>query len=367
MYFCKKFTTMKLNIGDKVRFLNDEGGGFVSKIISTKMVNVTIEDGFEIPTLTSELLKIEPDNISHRTFSDHPTTIDLQADTTENFVEKASSLKKYSYKRAVAPGIYLAFVPQDQKWLITGTLDIYLINQTVYDILFSLFLKDEDGGYSGIDYDSIGPESKLLLQSINREDTDRWTNGIIQILFHKDINEKIIPPSNSNFRITVSRFYKEDNYTEVSILEERAFLISIVEMPEVISNISIGKEAEKEEPVEIIETEAREVKEETIIDQHIINPDEVEVDLHIEALVDDPSTMHNKEKLDYQLNYFKNCLEDAMDNQLSRVVFIHGEGKGVLKTEILKTLKSYDNVHYFDASRARYGVGAIEVLIKRKG
>nr|MCU0517076.1 hypothetical protein [Oscillatoria sp. Prado101] len=41
--------------GDKVKFLNQPGGGIVSKIISKTMVNVMIADGFEIPTLTSEL------------------------------------------------------------------------------------------------------------------------------------------------------------------------------------------------------------------------------------------------------------------------------------------------------------------------
>ena len=50
---------MKYNIGDKVKFLNTSGGGIITKIISSTMVNVAIEEGFEIPTMTSELLKID--------------------------------------------------------------------------------------------------------------------------------------------------------------------------------------------------------------------------------------------------------------------------------------------------------------------
>jgi len=50
---------MKFNIGDRVRFLSTSGGGVVSKILSPSMVNVTIDDGFEIPTSSADLVKIE--------------------------------------------------------------------------------------------------------------------------------------------------------------------------------------------------------------------------------------------------------------------------------------------------------------------
>lgn len=48
---------MKFKVGDRVRFLNDQGGGIVTKVISSSLVNVRIEDGFEIPTVVSELIK----------------------------------------------------------------------------------------------------------------------------------------------------------------------------------------------------------------------------------------------------------------------------------------------------------------------
>ena len=39
---------MEFRTGDKVKFLNQTGGGIISKIISPSMVKVAIEDGFEI-------------------------------------------------------------------------------------------------------------------------------------------------------------------------------------------------------------------------------------------------------------------------------------------------------------------------------
>lgn len=53
---------MKFKVGDKVKFLNEQGGGVITKIINSKMVNIAIEDGFEIPTLINELIKIDEGN-----------------------------------------------------------------------------------------------------------------------------------------------------------------------------------------------------------------------------------------------------------------------------------------------------------------
>ncbi|MCQ2207746.1 MAG: DUF2027 domain-containing protein, partial [Paludibacteraceae bacterium] len=38
-----------MKVGDKVRFLNSEGGGVVSKVLSKDMVEVTDADGFDYP------------------------------------------------------------------------------------------------------------------------------------------------------------------------------------------------------------------------------------------------------------------------------------------------------------------------------
>ena len=61
---------MKVQVGDKVKFLNSSGGGIVSKIISPTLVNVMIEDGFEIPTMTSELIKVDPKGKVERMFDE---------------------------------------------------------------------------------------------------------------------------------------------------------------------------------------------------------------------------------------------------------------------------------------------------------
>ena len=47
---------MNFKIGDQVRFLNERGEGIITRIINKNTVGVTIEDGFEIPFDTSNLV-----------------------------------------------------------------------------------------------------------------------------------------------------------------------------------------------------------------------------------------------------------------------------------------------------------------------
>ena len=51
-----------MNIGDKVRFLNTTGGGRIAGFQGKDLVLVCDDDGFEIPTLRSEIVVIETDN-----------------------------------------------------------------------------------------------------------------------------------------------------------------------------------------------------------------------------------------------------------------------------------------------------------------
>ncbi|MCK7514359.1 MAG: hypothetical protein MZV70_66990 [Desulfobacterales bacterium] len=48
-----------LSIGDKVKFLNQKGGGVVVKVIDPKMVLVSDDDGFEFPVLMNELVQVD--------------------------------------------------------------------------------------------------------------------------------------------------------------------------------------------------------------------------------------------------------------------------------------------------------------------
>jgi dsDNA-specific endonuclease/ATPase MutS2 len=88
----------------------------------------------------------------------------------------------------------------------------------------------------------------------------------------------------------------------------------------------------------------------------------LEVDLHINQLVNSTRNMDNFDMLNLQLDTAKRKIEFAISKRISKVVFIHGVGEGILKGELLRLLSKYP-VKFYDASYKKYGLGATEVYI----
>lgn len=86
----------------------------------------------------------------------------------------------------------------------------------------------------------------------------------------------------------------------------------------------------------------------------------MEVDLHIEQLVDKSSGLQNHEILELQLQHAKRKLSFAQQKKIRKIVFIHGVGEGVLRYELLRLFHNY-HVEYCEASYQKYGLGATEV------
>ncbi len=362
---------MRLKVGDRVKFLNDHGGGVVSKVISSNLVHVKDSDGFEIPTLTNELVKVEEGGQSGRMFSDDFVIDFREKDSKKQGIvedeggivydDRSSKLSVFAAKGNDKKGIYLAFVPQDQKWLLTGNIDVFLVNFSDFDILFSVFLRKPNGAWEGADYDAVKPNHKILLNSISREEIERWSYGLVQILFHKDLSSKVLAPANCTFSFKPTKLYQENVYLGCSFLNEKSFMLSLAEteVQQTIADSPLGEKYDEE----IKEQFAKPKKPEELINQHKTSPQEAVVDLHIGDLLDEYSKMSNAEMLNYQLNYFVKCLESAIRSYVTKVIFIHGVGDGILKGKIHEILNAYQNVKYKDASMKNFGYGATEVLI----
>ncbi len=103
-----------------------------------------------------------------------------------------------------------------------------------------------------------------------------------------------------------------------------------------------------------------------ILIQHMVGNGEAEVDLHIEMLTAESAKLAPHEAFELQMRYFRTCMNHAIANNVKKVTFIHGVGKGILKDEIQKELKQYDGIYTLDAPMLKYGVGAIEVYFSNK-
>jgi hypothetical protein len=355
---------MKFSVGDKVKFLNESGGGFISKIITPSLVHVSTSDGFDIPISTTELIKVEVKSASANFFdedfgsqeklsTEELEEIEADAKTTPLIRKKSDILKE---------GLSIAFIPQDQLRPLFGLVDIELINNSSFHILFALFRKDEDQ-FIGQDYDAIEPYSTFLLDSIDRDELGAWLEGNVQAMFFANSMPKLISPVNEFFKIKGSKLYQENNYKAIDILEKRAFvhqlndlkyqtLISKTEETANIQSAELGRDIEQ----------ALGIKK-SLIEGHKIGLLEAEIDLHISALDSDYQNLEKHEIMQAQLDYFEKTLEDAMIHQYKKLIYIHGIGNGSLKSELRRILKTYPDIQAKEAAFNSYGYGAIEVHI----
>ncbi len=355
---------MAYNIGDKVKFLNEEGGGFVTKVISPSMVEVSIQDGFSIPYSTTELLKVDDQGTASQFFDED---FGSKPDKQEEIVQQSpNNISTELFKRQsldLKKGIYLAFVPQDQRWLMTGLIDIYLMNHSEYDILFSLNLLRENQ-FINQEYDVVGPNNKILIETIDREDINDWLKGQLQVLFIKEKADKLISPLNKSFQIKGAKFYQENNFKNLDLLDANAMVVELITMD---YQQMISKNSDELKDIEVVESPKAKVKQQkSLIQKYKIAPLEAEVDLHISALSDDFKDLKPHEILDEQLTHFNKSLEDAMLHQYEKIIYIHGIGNGSLKKKLKDELRGYEEIEVRDASFQQYGYGAIEVHIHYK-
>ena len=91
------------------------------------------------------------------------------------------------------------------------------------------------------------------------------------------------------------------------------------------------------------------------------NAPPMEVDLHIEKLVNSYRGMSSYDILNLQMETAKRQIEFASRKRIQKLVFIHGVGEGVLKAELDSLLGRYDNLKFYDADYQKYGIGATEV------
>ncbi|HQV01387.1 MAG TPA: Smr/MutS family protein, partial [Bacteroidia bacterium] len=89
----------------------------------------------------------------------------------------------------------------------------------------------------------------------------------------------------------------------------------------------------------------------------------LEVDLHIEAILPDKQVAA-AETLQIQLQHFRQALDNAIVQRRKSLTFIHGIGNGILKQKIIAELNDYKGIVHKPASIQKYGLGAIEVILK---
>ena len=349
---------MRFKPGDKVKFIDEVGGGIITAVMDSRMVKVKTDDGFEMPVLSKDLMldiRSMPAEEQERFRSAVPKP-EVIEEPVEDSVSEINPWGKVKEEK----GVYLAFEPHEQQWLLTGSMDVVLANNTPYDILYSIFL-NRDGLLEGVDYSSVPSNSKIVIDTIERDDIESWLSGYIQILLHADKPRKVFMPVHSVIDIKPGRFFKEGSYQSNTLLHGKAIIVTLCTL--VAMEAVTGSEQERKTDSIISQPKSQVSKDIPVISKYRTAPGEAVVDLHIGELVDNILGMSSHEMLKIQIDTFKKLLNSALENEYQKITFIHGVGNGVLKNAIIKELDDYEGLENQMASIAKFGVGAIDIVI----
>lgn len=362
---------MKCSIGDKVRFLNDVGGGTVVGFANKTTVIVQDDDGFDIPTLMSDIVVINESN--EKGFLEDDIIIPVGKREKLNIVNEKSKIvetdcyepnvNKLSDEKdedGIEFEIALAFVPLFADNEATGDLQVYVINDSSYRMFYTVGKWQQR---------TIEPACKGELESDSKEFVGIVKKNeipeapVFQINFVLFKNREYTPQAvqQIDFELNPIKFLNKKIFIENDFFEQDAYIYTLASSRKMLKDYIDGisdKDIEKSQKDKRAEHHKKDVQaREQAIE---------EVDLHIEMLTDKKENLSNGEMLKLQIDRFTIALDLGIASRTKQIVFIHGIGNGKLKHEIRRLLDTQyaGKVRYQDASFKEYGYGATMVFIK---
>jgi len=343
-----------MKIGDRVKFLNDTGGGIITRFLEPDKVLVKIEEGFEVPTMLNQLIpdSDEKQDLYHEKKnapkSNSLGEMALIRNPGDNSMIEMKPVKKNSGK------VYLAFTHEGNPF---NTITSF-INDTNYNIYYVVGIRKMEQQlfkYSG----SLEPNTKVILGPYKILHPDEPTIFSVQYIGYKKGYYNPIEPVNYYLEINTRKLVDCEYEDKNDFFDEPA---SVFEINPDNSIAYIDHLKNDNMRRIIIQKEDKDDNKNN--DKYRTKSDIVEVDLHIHEIVEDHAGLTDGEILDLQLKRFETVLDSAMHKKIKKIVFIHGVGQGRLKYEIARILdKKYPDLKYQDASFREYGYGATMVLL----
>jgi hypothetical protein len=343
---------MKFKTGDKVKFLNDTGGGEIIRIIDQKMVVVRIDDGFEIPVATNELVTAR-ENFYEKNYEKDETVNTDKKQVTKKKEEPKIQLKA-DLRANSRKEVFIGFIPEDE-YVVNSDIHFYLINDGDFSISYFIGYMENTSWYY-LKHGVLEDNTKLKIKKFDQAGISKVKKINVQLIFLSSGRYFPQQPVNTFIDIENTRFYKESTFKENDFFEKKGLIIAVnaLDVKEKLADI-----ASKDIAFAIKE------KEKTLRQEKPVISDTEEVDLHVHEITDDYRDLSPGEILNIQMGRFTIALEGAILAKKKKIVFIHGVGNGKLKYEISKTLKEkHPDLVFQDASFKEYGFGATMVFLK---
>ncbi len=324
---------MKFRVGQKVRSLHDKGEGVVVSLIDASYVEVDFGDDFPFDIHIQDLIPV---------------------DTAEEQYLGGSSEGTITQDGPLDPESRLPLT------LGTSMLDVSLIFSEAENDRFQVSVAN--------------PEPSQILYTVYRREKKHY-HGLASGMLNSGAVKDVAILSGAelarthSFYTQVINFIPGKGHPHTPLIAELAWKKDQLKMPpkflEAVGgpawHFSLRKTTEETLYETLSESDVIRVAREDSPRPEI----HMEIDLHLEELIDDPDKVSPADALHLQMEAVARALSDALVNHASSLVLIHGVGAGKLRQEVHGLLKRTRHVKSFEqAERRQYGEGATKVIFQ---
>lgn len=351
-------------VGDRVRFLNSVGGGIIKRIQGN--IAYVDDDGFETPTLLRECVVVASPEVTEQKVA--LTQEVVTPKTTTQPAPKSTSHSTEPAPEETPEGeklnVVLAYEPNDIKHLNSSTFDTYLVNDSNYYLYFTYLSRaDEADGWTTRYAGVVEPNIQVFLEEISGADLPSMDRIAVQMIaFKSDREFRIKAPVAIETALDTSKFFKLHCFHSNVYFDKEVIAVDLVtnDVPRkrmVLDSSQLEKGIKAKKAID--RPTRRPVQK-----NHSKRPEIIEVDLHINELVDTTAGLTPADILNLQIDEFRKVMDANLKNKGQKIVFIHGKGEGVLRAALLKELNHrYKGHDVQDASFREFGFGATQVTI----
>ena len=224
-----------MRIGDRVRFLNEIGGGRVAGFQGKNIVLVEDEDGFQVPMLMTEVVVVGDEDydtkhvieVRDEKHFDKPSDQDEEPEPEDKPITfKAKPMERKGGDRLSA---YLAFVPMDMKELSQTRFESYLINDSNYYLRY-VYMTGENNAWTVRAEGELEPNTKEFVEEFGREDLNGLEHCCVQMIAYKRDKTFLLKPTvNAQLNVDTVKFYKLHAFRENDFFEQPALIYTLIE------------------------------------------------------------------------------------------------------------------------------------------
>lgn len=226
-----------MKIGDQIRFLDDIGGGTISRIDEAKkIVYVTDNDGFEVPTKMSQVVVVnnikannlpmtEKELLAAEKPTEQPVYSTPAATATPDL--EPENIEEYETEYGDTLLVQLAFIPQNIRLMQSTPYDAVLINDSNY-YLFYTIATINDHESTIVAKGMVEPNMTDTFLTISKDELNNWEHLRIQTIPFKISKQyKSQRVIDVDLKLHLVNFFKLHAFTANEYFDQPAWIIDL--------------------------------------------------------------------------------------------------------------------------------------------